>query len=107
MRFSGKTVLITGGGRGIGAACAVAFAREGAQIVITSRTRKELQMVEREIQAVVGADCTLAIRSDISDPASVKKLFNETLKTFGPVDILINNAAIAPVIDFMKLDVKS
>jgi len=81
-----KTALITGGGRGIGRAIALAFAREGIRIAVAARTAEQINQVAEEI----GND-SLAVVCDVSDPQSVTEMFNEV----GDVDILVNNAGIA------------
>ena len=90
--FAHKVVLITGGTTGIGRATAVAFAREGASVVISGRRRPEgaetVALIEKE-----GAK-GLFIQGDVSDEAQVKALVQATLDTFGRLDIAFNNAGI-------------
>jgi len=81
-----KTALITGGGRGIGRAIALAFARAGIRIVVAARTAEQINQVADEI----GND-SIAVVCDVSDPESVTQMFSEV----GEVDILVNNAGIA------------
>lgn len=85
-----KVAIITGGARGIGAACADVFIREGARVVIASRNSAELP----ETQKNLGPN-SHAIVTDVSKADSVENLFSETLKKLGRVDILINNAGVA------------
>lgn len=89
MRLRNKTAIITGGGSGIGKAIAVAFVREGAKVVIAGRDSKKLALAAGEI----GADC-LAVTSDVSDAADVKKLVSAALEKFKQINILVNNAAV-------------
>lgn len=84
--LNGKTALITGGGRGIGRAIALAFAKEGARIAVAARTAAQVNQVADEI----GND-SLALVCDVSDPRSVAQMFGE----LGDIDILVNNAGIA------------
>ena len=84
--LTGKTALITGGGRGIGRAIALAFAREGARIAVAARTAEQVEQVAREI----GKEA-IALVCDVADPQSVTHMFSE----IGDVDILVNNAGIA------------
>lgn len=84
--------LVTGGGRGIGRAVALRFAREGASVVICARTRRELDRVARDIRASGGT--VLAHAADLSRPASVRRLVRVATRRFGRIDILINNAGI-------------
>ena len=81
-----KTALITGGGRGIGRAIAVAFARENIRIAVAARTAEQVEQVAAEI----GND-SLALVCDVSDPQSVAQMFGKV----GDIDILVNNAGIA------------
>ena len=90
--FKNHSVLITGGGRGIGKAIALAFADEGADVFITSRTEKELKTVSEEIKKK-GAKIGYYV-CDISDPEQVENMVSEALKFLGKVDILVNNAGI-------------
>ncbi len=86
-----KTIIITGGGRGIGAATALEFAKSGDRnLVLASRTAAEIAETAERCQAL-GAEC-LAIPTDVTDEAQVENLFRETRERFGAVDILVNNA---------------
>jgi NAD(P)-dependent dehydrogenase (short-subunit alcohol dehydrogenase family) len=89
MRLNKKIAVITGGGSGIGKAIAMAFVREGAQVVIAGRDSKKLALAAEEI----GANC-LAITADISHANDVQKLVSAALEKFKRVDILVNNAAV-------------
>lgn len=93
MSLAGKTALVTGAGRGIGAACAAALAREGARVVVVARTRAEIDAVVASLQLAGGA--AFAINADVTDPASVTRAFEAAVAHFGPVDILVNNAGAA------------
>ncbi len=92
MRFKGKVVIVTGSSRGIGKATALAFAREGAKVVITSRKKKDCDAVVKEINNS-GRTC-LAVACDVSKEKDVNNLVKETLKKFGRIDIVVNNAGI-------------
>jgi len=95
MRLNGKIALITGGGRGIGRAIAVAFAREGARVAVAARTAEQVQQVATEIKNLAIADA-IAVVCDVSDPASVQRMFGTVNEAFGrEPDILVNNAGIA------------
>jgi ketoreductase len=87
-----RTVVVTGGGRGIGRAIALAFAEPGAHIVITSRTESQLQQAAADI-AANGAKAT-AIQMDVSDEASVAHGFGTLHGVVKNVDVLINNAGV-------------
>jgi 3-hydroxybutyrate dehydrogenase len=86
-----KIALITGGGRGIGRAIALSFAREGASVVVSARTKDQVDAVANEI----GANA-LSLICDVADVESVKQMFSNAQKAFGRgPDILVNNAGIA------------
>jgi NAD(P)-dependent dehydrogenase (short-subunit alcohol dehydrogenase family) len=88
--FRGKTAIVTGGGRGIGRAIALGFARYGANVVIASRNVANLEPTEREITAL-GVEC-LAVPMSIREPEQVDALVVQTLDRFGAIDCLVNNA---------------
>lgn len=88
--LKGKTILVTGGGTGIGREMALAFAQRGANLVIASRKEEHLEPTAEEIRSL-GAKA-LAIPVDIRDAESIHSMVEKSLKTFGKIDILINNA---------------
>jgi NAD(P)-dependent dehydrogenase (short-subunit alcohol dehydrogenase family) len=88
-----RTAIVTGGGRGIGAAIAVALARRGIQVAAISRTARELQRTVNQVEAVGGK--AIAITADLCAPDSVEKVLVETRQRLGAPDILINNAGVA------------
>lgn len=91
-----KVAIVTGGGRGIGRAAALALAEAGADVVIAARSRRAIEAVAEEIRA--GGSHALAIPTDVSDPASVDLMVLQTLRASGRIDILINNAGVvAPI----------
>jgi NAD(P)-dependent dehydrogenase (short-subunit alcohol dehydrogenase family) len=92
--FSGKTVLITGGSRGLGAAIAESFADLGADVAISyvaSKDKADAVINKLEAKGIRA----IAIRSDQADTKAAKPLVEETIRHFGKLDILVNNAAIA------------
>jgi NAD(P)-dependent dehydrogenase (short-subunit alcohol dehydrogenase family) len=92
MRFEGKIVLVTGSSRGIGRAIALAFAREGADVVVNYvRSRERAEEVADEIAAT--GRRALVVRADISQQEEVKAMVEEVLQRFGRLDVLVNNAA--------------
>lgn len=94
MQLTGKVAIITGGGRGIGRAIAIAYAAEGARVVIAARSKTQLDEVVTEIAAQGGE--ALAVRTDLRIRAEVENLVQETVDRFGRIDILVNNAGINP-----------
>jgi len=92
MKLKDKVALITGGGRGIGKAVALAYGREGARLAICARTGSELEETAKEISAL-GAEC-LAVVCDVSLEESVAKTAQEVQEKFGRIDVLINNAGV-------------
>jgi NAD(P)-dependent dehydrogenase (short-subunit alcohol dehydrogenase family) len=89
--FDGTTVLVTGGGTGLGRAIAAEFARLGAALVIASRNEEHLS-AGRDAMAALGAP-VLAVACDIRDPDSVSAAFDVATGRFGLPDVLVNNAA--------------
>jgi NAD(P)-dependent dehydrogenase (short-subunit alcohol dehydrogenase family) len=92
MRLRGKAAIVTGGGRGIGEAIALAFAREGAHLSIASRTKAELDEVASRVQDLGGQ--VEVIPTDVSDGAGVMRLVEATLTAYGQIDILVNAAGV-------------
>lgn len=92
-KFKGKTVVISGGSRGIGRACVLAFAGEGANVIFTySSSMKEASALKTEAE-FFGSKC-LAIKADAGNYEDAKTVIEETMKLFSKLDILINNAGI-------------
>jgi NAD(P)-dependent dehydrogenase (short-subunit alcohol dehydrogenase family) len=89
MRLEKKIAIVTGGGSGIGKAIAVAYAREGANVVIAGRDSKKLAHVAEEI----GSRC-LAVTADVSNSGDVQKLVSAALEKFKRINVLVNNAAV-------------
>jgi NAD(P)-dependent dehydrogenase (short-subunit alcohol dehydrogenase family) len=92
-KLKGKTALITGGDSGIGRSVAVLYAREGANVAIVflPAERKDAKETQKAVEAE-GGKCLL-LAGDVTDPAACKKFITKTVKEFGGLDILVNNAA--------------
>jgi NAD(P)-dependent dehydrogenase (short-subunit alcohol dehydrogenase family) len=90
VNLAGKVAVVTGGGRGLGRASALAFAAAGAKVVVVSRTKDELEEVVR----LMGDDCGLAVTGDVSEEATAIRVMEASVERFGGVDILMNNAAM-------------
>ena len=89
-RLPGKVAFITGGGTGIGRACALAFAREGAKIAVAGRRADPLAFVAKEMEAAGGE--ALALSCDVTDPAMVQAALAKAEQHFGKLNIVVNNA---------------
>jgi NAD(P)-dependent dehydrogenase (short-subunit alcohol dehydrogenase family) len=104
MKLEGRLALITGGGRGIGRAVALAFAREGANVAVAARTTDQVVDVAAEINKECGVE-TLPVVCDVSDRESVRNAFASVAEKFvRSPDILVNNAGIAESASFLKTD---
>ena len=104
MKLENKIALITGGGRGIGRAIGFAFAREGANIAVASRTWEQVDAVAQEINNECEVE-TVSVVCDVSNGESVRAAFAEVKEAFGRgPDIMVNNAGIAESSPFLKTD---
>jgi 3-oxoacyl-[acyl-carrier protein] reductase len=90
MRLSQKVAIITGAGQGIGKASALAFAGQGARLVLNARTRADIEAVAGQIEGMRGS--AVAVAGDISDQLVVKQVVDAAIASFGKIDILVNNA---------------
>jgi 3-oxoacyl-[acyl-carrier protein] reductase len=94
-RLKERIAIVTGAGQGIGRALAMGLAREGAKVVIADIDANNATAVKEEIE--IGGGTAVALRTDVSDESSVQDMVADSLRQFGGVDILINNAGIFPV----------
>ncbi len=92
--ISGKVVVITGASSGLGEATARRLANEGASVVLGARRADRIQALADEINTNGGK--ALAVVTDVTDPAQVQALVDAAVKTFGRVDVIINNAGLMP-----------
>ena len=97
-----KVVIITGGGSGIGKACASTFLARGYRVVISGRRMEKLQDVIDEFKA--SSEHILAVQADVSIEADGKRIIDNTLAKFGRIDVLINNAGISMRALFEEMD---
>jgi 3-hydroxybutyrate dehydrogenase len=93
VKLPDRVALVTGGGRGIGRAIALAFAREGAHVAVTARTAAEIDAVAAEVRAL--GRKALAVPCDVGERAQVDDAVRRVAQGLGPVEILVNNAGVA------------
>ena len=93
MRLKNKTVIVTGAGRGMGKAFALALAKEGANVVVSDINLTEVKQVSEEIKKL-GRE-TIAVKTDVTSKKEVDDLVQKTLKKFGSIDILVSNAGVS------------
>ncbi len=101
--LSGKVAIVTGGGRGIGKAIALGLAECGAKLVLASRTQEELEKMASEIKGDGGE--AMPVVTDLMESEQINALVEASMKTYGRVDILINNAArsfLRPLMDLRE-----
>lgn len=101
-----RIALITGAGRGIGRAIALAYAHEGANLALAGRTRSALEQTAQEAQALGVTACVVPV--DVADPTQVDVMVRHTVAEYGRIDILVNNAGMAgPVGPLQDTDVSA
>jgi 3-oxoacyl-[acyl-carrier protein] reductase len=105
MKLKDKVAIVTGAGRGIGKAIALAFAKEGADLAVISRTLAEVEQTAREVEGF--GVRVLPLKVDVSRAEEVDSMVKETLQKFGKIDILVNNAGIlGPIGLLIENDIK-
>jgi NAD(P)-dependent dehydrogenase (short-subunit alcohol dehydrogenase family) len=103
-QLEGKVAVVTGGGRGLGAAAAWALAEAGADIALLSRSVDVLEQMAREIELTHGRK-VIAVACDVSNEDSVEEAASLVLATFGRVDTLVNNSGVASVSPLLDLEI--
>jgi NAD(P)-dependent dehydrogenase (short-subunit alcohol dehydrogenase family) len=96
-KLKGRVALVTGAGRGIGRATAIQLAEAGARVVVTSRTRSELEEVVATISGAGGS--AAAVECDVAERSQSRNLIERAAQPFGPIDILVNNAGVGSSAD--------
>ncbi len=100
-----KVAIVTGGGKGIGRAIALAFAADGAAVMLAGRTLSKLEETADEIRKKGGR--VITVEADVSDEKQVERMVAETIRAFGRIDILVNNAGIiGPTANVVDIDLK-
>ena len=91
-RLQDKVAIITGGNSGVGAATALLFAKEGAKVIISARSKPQLEEVAAKIREAGGE--VLPVVADISKPEDANNVVKQAIETYGKLDILVNNAGV-------------
>jgi NAD(P)-dependent dehydrogenase (short-subunit alcohol dehydrogenase family) len=95
-QLNGKTLLVTGGSRGIGAEIVKTAIRDGASVVLHYASNKQ---AAEAVQAICGAENCFLVQADLSQPLGARQLWHQALQRAGKIDVLVNNAAISPEAD--------
>ncbi len=104
MKLNGKVAIVTGAGRGLGRAIAMAFAKDGAKVVLAARSTKELELTAKQINR---PGRVLKVKCDVTKESDIKNMVKKTLSKFGTIDILVNNAGIIePIESIQKVSAK-
>jgi len=106
LALEGRVAVVTGGGRGIGAATAVALAKTGAAVAVVARSRGQVDKVAALLSN--HGRKNLGIAADVADPAAITDAFLKIASSLGPIDVLVNNAAIvAPLGPTVRIDLEA
>src|SRR5262245_32003936 len=101
MRFANKGVLVTGGGSGIGRAVCLAFAREGADVGVADVSVEGAESTAQEVRRA--GRKAVALKVDVTDPASVQAMVNQAVSTLGGLHVLVNSAGVREIVPFLQL----
>jgi 3-oxoacyl-[acyl-carrier protein] reductase len=99
--LKGKVVIITGARRGMGRSHAIAFAKEGAKVVVSDISLEDCEKVVKEIKKLGGE--AMAVKCDVSKKEEVEEMVRKTIEKWGRIDVLVNNAAIAQFKPFLEM----
>ena len=103
MRLKGKVALVTGAGSGLGKATAEIFAQEGARVIVADISQRRAEAVADAINGTSRRKKAIAVRGDVAKKSEVEAMVAEACKKFGPITILVNNAGIAQIKDFLDI----
>lgn len=103
MRLKGKTAIVTGAGSGLGKATAQVFAQEGARVVVMDISQRRAEEVAAGINGASKRKKAIALRADVTKKDEVEAMVAEARKRLGPINILVNNAGIAQIKDFLDI----
>ena len=106
MDIKGKVVIVTGASSGIGEATAREFGREGARVVLAARRLDRLEEIAKEIDTLGSGAETLVVQADLSRLEDIQSLIQRTMKRFGCIDVLVNNAGFGRLDWLEELDPK-
>ena len=102
IRLSGRAAIVTGGSKGIGLAVATRFAASGADVAIVARTEESLKEAVSAIQRTTRTS-VIGVQADVSKAAGIQRAYDEAMKAFGKVDIVVNNAGTSRTMPFEKV----
>jgi NAD(P)-dependent dehydrogenase (short-subunit alcohol dehydrogenase family) len=101
MRFTNKCALVTGGGSGIGRAVCLSFAREEADVGVADVSLEGAEVTAQEVRK--SGRKAVALRVDVTDPASVQAMVNQGVAALGRIDLLVNSAGVREIVPFLQL----
>lgn len=105
MKLLNKVAVVTGAAQGLGAACALAFAQEGASVVLADINAQHCKATAAQIASRAGR-ATLALQTDVADPIQARNLIDRTVERFGRIDVLLSNAGILATGDILSVSLE-